>query len=261
MLHETSIAKTPLTEMAIDTGTSEPVSQKPYPIVMKHYQWVKDEIDKLLMAKVIWGSQSSWSAPIIVVPKGDEGKHLVTDYHTLNRVKRKFIWPMPTVEDICSQLNGTKYFSTLDLQAGYHHIPLDESSLPKTAFTSPLGKYEYIKVPFGLAQPLAYLPRTHDRHLKRFQLCNCLSAWHYHLQQDSRRTPQPHQASFWKINECTPINETQQVPSSLRKSVPRTHPQHHGHQTPTIKNTSHKRHAPTKNTKTSMHISWTCGIL
>ena len=68
---ETSIGTTPLTSMMIDTGTSEPVSQKPYPIAMKHYQWVKDEIEKLLAAKVIHTSRSSWSAPIIVVPKGD----------------------------------------------------------------------------------------------------------------------------------------------------------------------------------------------
>ena len=50
---ETSIGTTPLTSMTIDTGTSEPVSQKPYPIAMKHYQWVKDEIEKLLAVKVI----------------------------------------------------------------------------------------------------------------------------------------------------------------------------------------------------------------
>ena len=144
---KTSIGTTPLTEMMIDTGSSEPVSQKPYLIVMKHCQWVMDELEKLLRAKVIWVSQSSWSAPIIVVPKGDGGKHLVIDYHTLNKVTRKFIWPVPKVEDIFSQLNGTKYFSTLDLQAGYCHIPLDEFSIPKTAFTSPFGKYEYNKVP------------------------------------------------------------------------------------------------------------------
>ena len=74
---ETSIGTTPLTSMTIDTSTSEPVSQKPCPIAMKHYQWVKDEIEKLLAAKVIHTSCSSWSAPIIVVPKGDGGKHLV----------------------------------------------------------------------------------------------------------------------------------------------------------------------------------------
>ena len=86
---ETSIGTTPLTSMTIDTGTSESVSQKPYPIAMKHYQWVKDEIEKLLAVKVICTSQSSWSAPIIVVPKADGGKHLVIDYRALNKVTRK----------------------------------------------------------------------------------------------------------------------------------------------------------------------------
>ena len=76
--------------MTIDTGTSEPVSQKPYPIAMKHCQLVKDEIEKLLAAKVIHASHSSQSVPIIVVPKGDGGKHLVIDYRALNKVTRKF---------------------------------------------------------------------------------------------------------------------------------------------------------------------------
>ena len=71
---ETSIGTTPLTEMTINTGDSEPVSQRPYPIEMKNYQWVKDEIEKLHTAKVIHSSRSSWSAPVIVVPKGDGGK-------------------------------------------------------------------------------------------------------------------------------------------------------------------------------------------
>ena len=119
---ETSTGGIPLTKMMIDTGTSEPVSLKPYPITMKHYQWVKDEIEKV-MAKVIWESQSSWSAPIIVVPKRDRGKCSVIDYYALNKFTRKFIWHKPKVEDIFSQLNGAKYFSPLDLQAGYHHIP------------------------------------------------------------------------------------------------------------------------------------------
>ena len=60
-------------------GTADPVSQKPYPIAMKHYKWVKNEIEKLLAARVICTSQSSWSAPIIVVQKGDGGKCLVID--------------------------------------------------------------------------------------------------------------------------------------------------------------------------------------
>ena len=112
---QTSIGMTPVTEMMIDTGTSEPISQKPYPIAIKNYQWVKDKIEKLLTAKLIHSSISSWSAPIIVVPKGDGGKLLVTDYCALNKVTRKFTWPMPKIEDIFSKLNGAKYFSYLGL--------------------------------------------------------------------------------------------------------------------------------------------------
>ena len=151
-----SIGTTPLTSMTIDTGNSDSVSQKPYPTAMKHYQWVKEEIEKLPTAKVICSSRSSWSAPIIIVPKDDGGKCLVFNYRVINKVTRKFIWPMPKVEDIFSKLKGATYFSTLDLRAGYHHIPLDKPSILKMAFNSPFGKYKYIKVPFGLAQAPTY---------------------------------------------------------------------------------------------------------
>ena len=67
--------------MTIHTGTTDPDSQKPYPIALKHYEWVKDEIEKLLTTKFICTSCSSWSAPIIVVPKGT--LHLII-HSTLN---------------------------------------------------------------------------------------------------------------------------------------------------------------------------------
>ena len=165
---KTTIGTTPLTSMTIDTGTSDPVFQKPYPITMKHYQWVKDKIEKLLAAKVICTSHSSWSAPIIVVPKGDGGKCLVIDYRALNKVTRKFTWPMPKVEDIFSKLNGATCFTMLDLRAGYHRIPLDKPSIPKTAINSPFGKFEYVKVPYSLAQAPAYFQELMTGILKDF---------------------------------------------------------------------------------------------
>ena len=70
------------------------------------------------------------------------------------------------VEDIFSKLNGARYFSTLDLHAGYHHIPLYEDCIPKTSFTSPFGKYEYLKVLFGLAQASAYFQELMNKVLK-----------------------------------------------------------------------------------------------
>ena len=79
---ETSIGTAPLTEMTINTGDSEPVSQKPFPIAMKNYQWVKDKIEKLLAVKVTHSRRSRWSAPIIVVPKEMEenDKSLITQH-------------------------------------------------------------------------------------------------------------------------------------------------------------------------------------
>ena len=75
---------------------------------------------------------------------------------------------MPKVEDIFSKLIGATYFTTLDLRTGNHHIPLDNPSIPKTAFNSPFGKYEYVKVPFGLAQASAYFQELMTGILKDF---------------------------------------------------------------------------------------------
>ena len=162
---ETSIGTTNLTKMWIDMGNSEPVSQKPYPILMKQYDRVKNKINKVLGAKVIWSSHSDWSAAIITL-KGDGGKCLIIDYRAMNKITWKFIWPMPKVENIFSKLNGEQYFSALDLWAGYHHIPLENDLIPKTVFTSPFGKYEYLKVSFGLAKAPAYFQELMNKVLK-----------------------------------------------------------------------------------------------
>ena len=65
-------------------------------------------------------------------------------------------------------MNGAKYFSTLYLRVSYHHIPLAKSLIPKTEFNSPFGKYEYIKLPFGLAQTPAYFQELMTGILKDF---------------------------------------------------------------------------------------------
>ena len=75
---------------------------------------------------------------------------------------------MPKVKDIFSKLNGATYFTTLDLHAGYHHIPSDKSSIPKTAFNSPFRKYEYANVPFRLAQAPVYFQELMTSILKDF---------------------------------------------------------------------------------------------
>ena len=101
-------------------------------------------------------SHSSWSAPIVVVSKGDGGKGMCVDYRVLNAISRTYIWPMPRIDDILEKLGRAKVFTTLDLRSGYHHIALDKDAIKKTAFVTLFGKDEYLKVQFGLAQAPSY---------------------------------------------------------------------------------------------------------
>ena len=117
----------------------------------------------MLEAGVIRERHSSWSAPIVVAPKGDGGKRLCVDYRALNAVTRTYVWPMPRVDDIFSKLGKAKIFTTLELRSGYHHIALDQDAIKKTAFVMPFGKYEYTKVPFSLAQATAYFQNLMNR--------------------------------------------------------------------------------------------------
>ena len=105
------------------------------------------------------------------------------------------------------------------------------------------------------------LPRTHDGNIKRFRLCHCLFGWNHHLQQHSRKTPRPHKTSLWKVKNCSPVNETQQMSLYHEGNpVPMTYTQHqtlgHYHQ-----NASNQKHASAKHTQTSTCISWIHGIL
>ena len=84
------------------------------------------------------------------------GKGMCVDYRALNAIPRTYIWPMPRIDDILAKLGKANFFTTLDLRSGYHHIALDKDAIKKTAFVTPFGKYEYLKVPFGLAQAPSY---------------------------------------------------------------------------------------------------------
>ena len=94
---------------------------------------------------------------------------------------------MPKVEDIFLKLNGATYFTTLDLRAGYHQIPLDKPSILKTAFNFHFGKYEYVKVPFGLAQAPAYFQELMTSILKDFNFAVAYLDDTHNIQQHSKR--------------------------------------------------------------------------
>ena len=142
--------------MSIDTGDHPHIAKTLYTLAIKHHEWVKEETDRLLETGIIWESHSCWSAPVVVIRKGDGGKRMCVHYRGLKTMSRTYMWPMPRIDDILTKLGKAKFFTTLDLRSGYHHIALDKDAIKKIAFVTPFGKCEYLKVPFGLAQAPSY---------------------------------------------------------------------------------------------------------
>ena len=168
---------------------------------------------------------------------------------------------MPKVEDIFSKLNGAKYFSTLDLQAGYHYIPLDKTSISKMAFNSLFGKHEYVKVPFGLAQAPAYFQELMTGIFKDF---NFAIAYLDDIIIFSTTVEEhlSHIKQVLRSYRLKTLNEAQQISFLYEgNTIPRPHPQHEWHLTITIKNLSHQEHASTQNAQTSLYLSWFSRIL
>ena len=170
------IGKTLLIEMDIDTGNSPPITSRPYTLPLKHYEWVRKEISTLERAGIINKSISPWASPVVIVPKKSAPgeppqRRMCVDFRKLNKTQPEVhnmnggkgcisLVPLPKRDELYAKLQGYKIFSTLDLRSGYYHIGLSHSAKPKTAFIiSGMGKYEFNRVPFGLAQAPAHFQK------------------------------------------------------------------------------------------------------
>jgi hypothetical protein len=117
---------------------------------------LKEHIKELLEKGFIRPSSSLWGAPVIFVPKKDGTQRLCVDYHALNEVTNKNKCPLPRIDDQFNQLRGACVFSKINIRWGYHQLKIQECDIPKTAFVSRCGLYEYMVMSFGLTNAPAY---------------------------------------------------------------------------------------------------------
>jgi hypothetical protein len=110
----------------------------------------------LLEKGFIRPSSSPWGAPVIFVDKKDGSQQMCADYRSLNEVTIKNKYPLSRIDDLFDQLRGAYVFSKIDLYSGYHQLKIRNSDIPKTAFTTRYGLYEYTVMSFGLINAPAY---------------------------------------------------------------------------------------------------------
>lgn len=152
------LGHTDVVEHEINTGNARPVRQNPYRNSITERQTIQDQAAEMLEKGVIRESSSPWSSPVVLVCK-DGAWRFCVDYRKLNAVTKKDVHPLPRVDDVVDRLQGSHFFSTLDMASGYWQVPIKEADKEKTAFSTGHGLYEFNVVPFGLCNAPAKFQR------------------------------------------------------------------------------------------------------
>ena len=130
-------------------GTS-PTSRAPYRMAPTELKELKIQLQELLDKGFIRPSVSPWGAPVLFVKKKDGTLRMCIDYRQINKVTVKNKYPLPRIEDLFDQLQGAGVFLKIDLRSRYYQLRVKDVDVPKTAFRTRYGHYEFLVMPFGL---------------------------------------------------------------------------------------------------------------
>ncbi|GKC78493.1 putative reverse transcriptase domain-containing protein [Tanacetum coccineum] len=127
-----------------------PVARAPYRLAPSEMKELPDQLQELSNKGFIRPSSSPWGAPVLFVKKKDGSFRMCIDYRELNKLTMKNRYPLPRINDLFDQLQGSSVYSKIDLRSGYHQLRVREEDIPKTEFRTRYGHYEFQVMPFGL---------------------------------------------------------------------------------------------------------------
>ncbi|GJR80136.1 putative reverse transcriptase domain-containing protein [Tanacetum coccineum] len=127
-----------------------PVARAPYRLAPSKMKELSEQLQELSDKGFIRPSSSPWGAPVLFVKKKDGSFRMCIDYRELNKLTVKNRYPLPRIDDLFDQLQGSSVYSKIDLRSGYHQLRVRDEDIPKTAFRTRYGHYEFQVMPFGL---------------------------------------------------------------------------------------------------------------
>ncbi|GJR42680.1 putative reverse transcriptase domain-containing protein [Tanacetum coccineum] len=127
-----------------------PVARAPYRLAPSEMKELSEKLKELSDKGYIRPSSSPCGAPVLFVKKKDGSFRMCIDYRELNKLTVKNCYPLPRIDDLFDQLQGSSVYSKIDLRSGYHQLRVREEDIPKTAFRTRYGHYEFQVMPFGL---------------------------------------------------------------------------------------------------------------
>src|SRR3954462_8215 len=136
-----------------------PISRRPYRMAPHELAELKAQLEVSLAKGFIHPSSSPWGFPVLFATKKDGTERMCVDYRPLNQATIKNKYPLPRINDLYDQLAGSAIFSKMDLRLGYHQIKIRNEDIPKMAFTTRYGIYEYTVMSFGLTNAPATFSR------------------------------------------------------------------------------------------------------